>query len=247
MNTPKNECHRMKYYKIEKSFKLGEEIIPEMNGKNVRNKDDFFANNSFGPKKFCEQDIEFDYLIPMYISEEMEDVTPSIISNYHGWWGESPWGGWLKVISKELKELLEQFNLGVHKFYPAKVLHKDKYHEYYVLQIESGLSHPYIDFSKSRFNNLSGGRVLDSEKKEIRQFDSLDDVRAYAKVNWNSAVNWNYERAVVLPEFKKIDFIMWYRFGDLVSERLKTAIEAAGIKGVEFEELPIHIEFSDEA
>ena len=32
----------MKYYEIEKTFKVGDEIVPEMNGINVKGKDDFF-------------------------------------------------------------------------------------------------------------------------------------------------------------------------------------------------------------
>jgi hypothetical protein len=48
--------------------------------------------------------------------------------------------------------------------------------------------------------------------------------------------------------FRELDYcyIFGLGSGNVVSERLKIAIEEAGITGVEFEELPIPIEFSDE-
>ncbi len=48
------------------------------------------------------------------------------------------------------------------------------------------------------------------------------------------------------PKFRELDFVTFYQFGNLVSERLKNAIEEAELTGVEFYELQIPIEFSDE-
>jgi len=234
----------MKYYRIKKSFKVGDEIVPQMNGTNVKGKNVFFDNGSFGPNKFCDKPIAFDYLVPKYISEEDEDKTPNIISNYHGWWGEGPWGGWLNVVSKELKEILEQFNFGPHKFYPAKVLHEGNLHSYFVFQIYDDFYQGFIDFDKTSYNNIYDFKKLNCDEKIVKKFSNYDEAEDFFFDNHDG--NMSYERAVVKPEFREVDFVTWYKFGDLVSERLKNAIEEAGITGIDFIELPIPIEFSDE-
>lgn len=236
----------MKYYEMSNAIAVNGVVSPGMNGKNVRGKEEFFDNDKCGSNQFYDKLYEFDYLVPMEFGDGREDEVSVAIYDYHAWLGESPWGAWLKPVSKRLKELLEQFNLGERRFYPAWVLFDERKHEYYVLQIYRNLYEQYLDFELTRFNNLDSGRNLEGRNLEIKQFDSIEEVEAYAEQNWDSLVNWNYERVFMKPEFRDLDFITFFKFGDIVSERLKNAIETAGITGIEFRELPIPIEFSDE-
>jgi len=87
---------------------------------------------------------------------------------------------------------------------------------------------------------------LGERKFETKQFSSIGDAEDYSEANWGSGIYWNYERVAMKPEFRELDLVTFFKFGDIVSERLKNAIEAAGLKGIEFKELPVPIGFSDE-
>lgn len=236
----------MKYYEMSSAVTIDGIVPPGMNGKNVKGKEEFFDNDKCGPDRFYDKEYEFDYLVPMELGEGREEKASKAIYDYHSFWGEAPWGGWLNPVSKRFKEVLEQFNLGEHRFYPAYVLFKKQKHEYFVLQIFYNYYQSFIDFEKTIFNNLDYDRDLEDRVFETKQFSSLQEVEDYSEIHWGAAVNWNYERIVMKPEFKEVDLITFYKFGDIVSERLKNAIEEAGFQGISFEELPVPIEFSDE-
>ena len=235
----------MKYYRIFTANEVNGIVPPGMDGVHVKGKEEFFDNEKCGPNKFYDKMYEFDYLVPLnFGGDAYEDEPSKMICDLHSWHGESPWGAWLKPMSEKFKLLLEKFNLGDHRFYTAKVLFQDKYYNYYVLQILRGLFEEHIDFENSVFNNLDSSRKLENEKLEFKKVSSLDEIENYSEKNWNW--DFNYERLIMKPQFKKIDFTTAWPFGDLASEHLKIAIEDAGLTGIEFEELPIPIEFSDE-
>lgn len=234
----------MKYYKLKSAITVNHTVPPGLNGEYVRDCDKFFNNNKCGPNQFYDQNYEFDYLVPMEFGEGRENIPPTSIYDYHSWHGKSPSGGWLKPISRKFKELLEQFNLGEYRFYPAWVMFEGKKHEYFVMQIFYDYYQSFLDFDNTKFNNLDSSRRLEMSELIIKKFHSIIELNDYSKEHWDW--DYNFERIVMIPEFKKIDFITIYLLGDLVSERLKMAIEETDIKGVEFEELPIPIEFSDE-
>lgn len=58
------------------------------------------------------------------------------------------YGGFL--VSNKFKTILEQFNLPIHKFYPAKVKHKNQFYSYYWLHIICNLT-DQVDYPKSTF------------------------------------------------------------------------------------------------
>ena len=236
----------MKFYKMISSINIDGNVPPGMNGENVKDRELFFDNDKCGPNRFYDKNYEFDYLEPMEFGDGREEEHSSVIYDYHSWLGESPLGAWLKPVSKQFKEILEQFNLGEYRFYKALVLFKEKKHEYFVLQIFDDFYQDFIDFEKTIFNNLNSSRNLGERKLETKQFRSIQEVIDYSRSNWGSGVNWNYERVIMKPEFRALDLFTFYKFGDIVSERLKNAIEEAGLTGMEFKELPIPIEFSDE-
>jgi hypothetical protein len=235
----------MKYYEMIVSPEEDGSITPGLNGVNVIDKDTFFDNDRCGPNRFYDKNYVFDYLIPMQYGDGNEDLECDAIYDFHSWLGESPLGGWLKPISARFKSLLRSFNLGNHKFYPAKVLFNGAKHEYFILQLLYDDHHDYIDFEKTLFNNRDSGGDLEDRQLEIRRFNSLLEVEEFADQNWESLVNWNYEKIVVSPKFRDIDLITFYKLGDLVSERLRDAIISKGLTGIRFQELPIPIEFSD--
>ena len=102
----------------------------------------------------------------------------------------------------------------------------------------------YIDFDKTLYNNLSSSRRRIHDELVVKKFKSYKEMEDYSDTNWSYA--WNYERLVLKPNFRTLDYLYIYRLGDIVSERLKQAIESAALTGIRFNPLPIPIEFSDE-
>jgi hypothetical protein len=236
----------MKYYKITPSITINGHVPPGMNGETVKGKELFFRGKC-GPDKFFDKMYEFDYLTPVNVGGDWYEEQPVLgIYHYHMWIIEEPFGGWLKPISKNLKEILEKFNLGEHRFYTAWVLFNGIKHPYFVMQILDNEYQKHIDFEKTLFNNLNSSRDIKNRVFETYSLQSVDAASEYARAKSGSSANWNYERIVMKPEFKEFDFFTFYKLGDVVSERLKKAIEEAGLIGIEFVELPIPIEFSDE-
>lgn len=80
-------------------------------------------------------------------------------------------GGFL--MSAKLKNILEQFRLPTHKFYPAKLQHKKQFYDYYWMHIICDLT-DYVDYPNSTFfvyynysQNL--GYINISSKEELIQ------------------------------------------------------------------------------
>jgi len=96
-------------------------------------KEEFFDNGKCGPDRFYDQEYVFDYLTPLEFGDGREDEPSETIYDFHMWFGEAPFGGWLKPVSNKFKEVLQNFNLGPHRFYPAWVLFREQKHEYYIL------------------------------------------------------------------------------------------------------------------
>lgn len=236
----------MKYYILKSSNNVNGIVPSGLDGIHVSNKDDFFANGKCGPDKFYDHDYQFDYLIPHEFGDDYAEPKTSTLFDLHQWHGVYPIGGWLQPISQRFKFLLEQFNLLDHRFYSATVLFNSEVYPYFVMQVFINSYQKLLDFEKTTFNNLSSTRNLGDRILDVKKFDSIDQVKSYAKEIWGSPAYWNYERVVMRPDFKNVDFITMFKFGDLVSERLKNAIEDEGLTGIEFKELPIPIEFSDE-
>ena len=219
-----------------------EPLIPGMDGTYVKNRDAFFKTREMGPDKFYDHDYEFDYLVPKAFGDPEPEA--ELIADYHMWHGKSPRGGTTSVVSSKFKDVLEQFNLTASKFYKAKVLYREEFHPYYVWQVLQWEYKRYVDFDLTEFNNLNSYRRLNNDKFEVRKFSSIEELDDYREEHWN--YDWNYERLVMKPEFREIDFTMMPNFHFIVSQRLKEAIEEADLLGVGFAELQVAIEFSDE-
>lgn len=232
----------MKYF-ILKSRIHNDPLIPGMNGRFVKNKDAFFRTGEMGPNKFYDRDYEFDYLVPQAYGDPEPEA--EIIADYHSWHGMgTPRGGITRVVSAKLKELLEEFTLSASKFYKARVLFKEEFYPYYVWHILMDEYEQYIDFNLTKFNNLDSWGKLTKSALEMKQFASMEEMEAHSEKHWGW--EWNFERLVLKPGFKELDFCMFPLLNFVASERLKKAIEDAGIFGIEFLELPLNIELSDD-
>ena len=55
----------MKYFSVVRALKLGSTIVPGLDGKNVKNKNDFFGleQKACGPNRFYDKNYEFDFLL----------------------------------------------------------------------------------------------------------------------------------------------------------------------------------------
>ena len=234
----------MKYYLFNYQSNINGIISPGLSGNTVKNYQDFFNNKKCTPTTFYDKEYEFDYLTPLPFGEG--ETEPQIIADFHLWINKRPMKGKFYPISKKFKEILEQHTQFDHRFYKARVLFKGEYFPYFVWRILSKKYQEYIDFDKTRYNNLNTWRKLKHDKLEVKQFSSYDKMDKYSEDNWD--YDWNYERLVMKPSFRELDYCYIFGLGNgnIVSERLKIAIEEAGLTGIRFEPVPIPIEYSDE-
>jgi hypothetical protein len=222
----------MKYYVLVRLSKINNIPIAPLNGESVKNYKDFFETGCT-INTFFDKDYEFDFLTPMNRGEIKEEV--QMIADYHGWIGKEPMKGYFRPISPKFKEILGQFQLPPHKFYNAKVLFKGVFYPYFVMHLLYNSYRSYIDYTKTIFNNLNSFGKLKQAQKETKKFSSFEEMQAYSDTHWN--YNWNYERLVMLPSFRNIDYCCMYNIaGDLVSEQLKNALEKAEMTGITFQE-----------
>ena len=234
----------MKYFLMNYDFKINGISIPSLNGDTVKNYQEFFNNGKCKVSTFYDKNYEFDYLRPQEEGEVKN--APKVIADFHMWIGEEPRKGLFYPISKKFKELLEGFNQSEYRFYNGKVLFKGDFYPYFVWRVISTKYKEHIDYSQTLFNNLNSWRRQMHDELVVKQFDSHKEMKMYFKSHWRN--HWNYERLVMKSSFRNLDYcyIFGLGSGNVVSERLKIAIEEAGLTGIRFEPVPIPIEFADE-
>ena len=116
--------------------------------------------DQFAFHKLASESIRFDKII-LHKSAKLTDfVSNCLIAAY------------AYVISKKTYDLLIEFNLGNHRFYPATVFHKSKGYDYYVFQFVNEFNDS-LDFQKSKFyvTDLLGGYQFDIEVKDKMDFE----------------------------------------------------------------------------
>lgn len=132
------------------------------------------------------------------------------------------------LVSNKVVELLKRFHLPIHTYIPAQIYHKDILYQYYGLYIPQYYTKKALVIEKCVFNK--GNNV----KKEFITFKKLEDYLNY-KENYLSAEKITFNKTVdtTLDLFQSIFF--GYSF--LISEKLKMAIEEAGVTGLVIQEL----------
>jgi len=233
----------MKYYKINKILEKDNFVIPGVDGKNVKNKELFFNSGDCDYDKFYSKNYIFDYLILKNFGDPEPKIFPEELQDFYRFWGESPSNGLFRIVSKKYKDILENFGLQKSKFYKAIIKHNGNSHDYYVWQLLTNNHESYINFNETKFNNLNYSGNSRIGEKQIKTFKSFNHVIKYANENWKRA--WNFEEIFVYSDFSNIDYCYFTIFNDIVSEKLKKALEKAEITGINFEELPLEIKSSD--
>jgi len=87
------------------------------------------------------------------------------------------------IVSQKAKEVFEQFDLGIHAFYPARVVHKQKtYDNYFWLLWEFPDVLPNIEYIKSKFylGDMDDKKIKDlninSSNDLIQITESIEDL-----------------------------------------------------------------------
>ncbi|WP_195652690.1 imm11 family protein [Bacteroides cellulosilyticus] len=137
------------------------------------------------------------------------------------------------IIDERVKQLLEQYKLCPHRFYPLGLYKRKVKYNYFLLYIVSNYI-DYVDCAKTSFieyNIASGkkfGDVFIKSKDELFQKrDEIKKEKGYTQTIWGN-------RIVMNDQFdSELDFFTITRIDgrQYISERLKNAIEANGLTG----------------
>lgn len=225
----------MRYYKIDiKSF-YGERTISRAN----------YINNL---KEECFKDIgkgEIIYDAPTFDYFYLESFDEQKywewkLFDAHQFIGEAGWLTPNLFISKKLKKLFEDFNMSdPHFYYASKLTYQNEKFDYYIYQFTGNkiFKHTisYIDFNESVF--------FDPLKKENIVVDNSDEFILEYKKIYKANGNDNKLKNKKLVLKKYLDFIPLgiIMKDNIVSARLKNAIEENGITGFEFSELDYEV------
>lgn len=141
------------------------------------------------------------------------------------------------VISKKLKDILQDFNLISNKIYPAKVFHKKEIQEYYYLHVGTTLAE-IVNYQKSSFIILLN-YAHNIGQINISSFNDYHQKKEKIKVdNPGKTVSIWAEKICFTEDFdQKLDFFKIGIFDtDLyVSEKLKKALIKEKITGLHIE------------
>jgi hypothetical protein len=227
----------MKYFKINiRFYNDNQRIVSDAEGEKIPNAEEYFWRMNKG--EIIQNAPIFDYF---YLkSFDTREYWEWKLLDVHGFIGEgSQIKGWL--ISQKLKFLLEKFILSKpYYFYPSKLLYKDKKLDYYIFQFTGKLTFEqgllYIDYSKTLFwNPIKKENVIISNKEEF--------ISTYRKIyKDNGSLDFAMQnKRLILKE--KLDFFPMQMFlkDNIISERLKNALEEIEIEGFEFSELDYEV------
>lgn len=147
-----------------------------------------------------------------------------------------------KIISKEFKDLLGNFDLPKHAFYKARVINSKNQEvlekQYFLFRV---LEHQnqHINFDRSEFYIKEWG------EGEVAAIDihNAEDLEISSKERGLKAGQFVTPRFITLLPDVAFDIFSFRRFaGFFISERLKTAIEQSGLTGIRFEFAPFIIQ-----
>lgn len=147
------------------------------------------------------------------------------------------------IISERAKQLFEQFNLMPCNFYPARLLHRNKFYEYFWMHLAADYIN-HIDYSKSSFvirkPPLYETPNWDEQKMPV-EIDSPQTIIAIRKQNAgvrtispvNLFMNGSFNNNTDLFAFSSFD-----KDRVIISEKLGRAIIDQQLTGIELRELP---------
>lgn len=152
------------------------------------------------------------------------------------------------IMNDKAKTIFEKFNLMPHKFFPARILNKNKFvSNYYWLHLCLDYSN-LIDYRKSQFilKKMPPWNIPNWDYQiEPIKVDSKEGLTAIWKQNNSKQI---YPVVLYLNDKfeKKLSLFAFKHFGDsvIISEYLKTALEENKVTGIEMLEVsyPVHFE-----
>ncbi len=231
----------MKYFKIDIIGIENNEVTGDANGENILNAMSYFDKISNG--EILNDAPIFDYFFLESYDRKRPERWEWKLNDAHDFIRVYPAGiHWF--ISEKFKHVLDGFRMAKpFKFYASKLLYKGEKLDYYIMQI-AGHFTENINLEKSVFfyakRNESWNYVFYEPFTE-----KIIDKDDYLERNRNSRADLDltiYPQKIVFDEPIDLIFLLGMNNQYLVSERLKLAIEAAGITGVEFSESDIEFE-----
>ncbi|WP_139260887.1 imm11 family protein [Bacteroides congonensis] len=142
----------------------------------------------------------------------------------------------LRIISPRAKAILEQYNLCPHQFYPLGLYKRKIKHDYFLFKFVSDYS-DFVDYEKTSFqeydiiSNYKSDSFFVHSKKDF--WEKRNAIEVEKGVSWGI---WGNNIVMNKAFDHKLDFfvISILDANTYVSERLKNAIETAGLTGWEF-------------
>jgi hypothetical protein len=138
------------------------------------------------------------------------------------------------LVSPQFREVVSQFRLPRHHFYPAKLMYKNEKLDYYISQLGEVL---YVEYQLSDYYFKGESQVISAQELGIKSkadFEELDTL-CYNK-NKRLCIKEDYIFEQYYDYFS--GFAGIGKLGRVVSERLKAALETAGItEGIEFKDI----------
>lgn len=161
------------------------------------------------------------------------------LQDYFSWSKNSPMGQ-SRVVSKKMKNILEEFNLQKHRFYTAELMHKNKIvKDYFVFQLLENLSYEILDFENTIFEKIVFGKFLLSKEVEEKQFSSREDFKNYSEKN---PAHYKIKKWGVNNLFWELDFFFIENIGMVINEQLAERLSNENLFGIEIKE--VDFEFS---
>lgn len=142
----------------------------------------------------------------------------------------------LRIISPRAKSVLEQYHLCPHRFYPLGLYKRKVRHDYFLFKFVSNYS-DFVDYERTSFRERDITSGYKSDPFFIKSREDFWERRE--KIKTERGISWGIwgDRIVMNESFdRELDFfvISILDANTYVSERLKNAIESAGLTGWEF-------------
>ncbi len=226
----------MRYFKINIQPFYGERIASRANGDNVPDALFYFNKISQGEILFSAPFFDY-FFLESFDKKKYWEWKLFDVHRLTKEAGRIP--GWL--ISEKLKSLLESHNLSKpYYFYPSKLRYKGKKIDYYIFQFTGNLIYEqtlnYVDYPMSIFWEPA-------KKVSVKVKDKNNFLLEYDRVINETRGMENILQFKKLILNEPLDFfpLSSLTIGNLISEKLKNAMEENGIEGFEFSELDYEV------
>jgi hypothetical protein len=219
-------------------------FYPAIDAEDVSEQKLYFDNDYYNT--YMPDDIYFDNL-KMYKRIPI-DPDPKFYNDFQFWAGEYPNESFSYPVSEKFKKVFELFNLCGCKFYSGNLKFEDKKIPFFVFHILKDIWFDNIEKSETIFckRKIYNDIYLLDERIEIESAQELRVINE--ELAGNDLVNETDVEEYVeiaLGEIhlkEEFDIIRLPNLHMCVSERLKNAIEEAGLTGIEFKAIE-HVDF----